>query len=54
MTNGAGMRVSFRRVPNNTNLFEFTVVTPLLRAQFRLPRVVVNQLRGELEKALIK
>lgn len=52
MANAVNMRVSFRKVPNNPNLFEFTIVTPLLRSQFRLPRAVVNKLRVELERAL--
>ncbi len=54
MADVARMRVNFRRVPSNSNVFEFTITTPLLRAQFRLPRPLVNQLRVELERALIK
>ena len=52
MTNGFKMNMSFRKVPNNPNLFEFTISTPLLRAQFRLPRATVNRLRVDLERAL--
>jgi|GEM_PF-785257 len=47
------MRFSFRKIPNNSNMFEFTIVTPLLRAQFRLPRTVVNRLRVDLERAIM-
>lgn len=54
MVNKVQMRVSFRKVPNNPNLFEFTISTPLLRSQFRIPRVLVNQLRVDLERALTK
>jgi hypothetical protein len=54
MTDRAQMRISFRRTPNNPNLFEFTITTPLLRSQFRIPRALVNQLRVDLEKVLTK
>lgn len=54
MANRFQMRISFRKVPNNPNLFEFTITTSLLRAQFRIPRALVNQLRVDLERALIK
>ncbi len=46
------IRVSISKVPNNLNIFEFTISTPVLRSQFRLPRKVVNQLRGMIEAAL--
>ncbi len=46
------MKVSVRKVPNNPNLFEFTIATAALRTQFRLPRENVNQLRILIEKAL--
>ena len=46
------LKFSFKKVPNNANYFEFTLVTALLRAQFRLPREVVNRLRVDLERAL--
>lgn len=35
-------------------MFEFTVSTPVLRSQFRLPRSMVNKLRILLEKALVE
>ena len=54
MANEVRMGLSFRRVPNNPNMFEFTVTSSMLRAQFRLPRALVNQLRVSLEKALTK
>ncbi len=52
MANGFQMKVTFRKVPNNPNVFEFTISAPLLRAQFRLPRAIVNRLRVDLERAL--
>lgn len=54
MPNANTMRICFRRVPNNSNLFEFTMTTPLLRSQFRIPRALVNQLRVDLERALTR
>ncbi len=48
------MKVDVRRVPQNRDVFEFTIATPMLRTQFRLPRKVVNQLRVLLEKALLE
>lgn len=47
------MKVNIRRLSNDPNMFEFTLSTPLLRSQFRLPRPVVNQLRILIEKALV-
>jgi hypothetical protein len=47
------MKVNIRRLSNNPNLFEFTIATPTLRSQFRLPRPLVNQLRILIEKALV-
>jgi hypothetical protein len=47
------MKVDVRKVPDHPHLFEFTIATPMLRSQFRLPRKVVNQLRIILEKALV-
>jgi hypothetical protein len=47
------MQINFRQVPNEPDMFEFTISTPLLRSQFRIPRQIVNQLRVDLEKALI-
>ncbi len=47
------MNVNISRVPKNPDMFEFTISTPVLRSQFRLPRVMVNKLRALIEKALI-
>jgi len=47
------MNVSIRKVPENPNMFEFTIATPVLRSQFRLPRPLVNKLRILMEKALV-
>ena len=52
MADKHSMRISFRKVPKDPNMFEFTIATPLLRAQFRLPRGIVNNLRVDLERAL--
>ncbi|MBN2119976.1 MAG: hypothetical protein JW734_02830 [Candidatus Omnitrophica bacterium] len=48
------LNVSVRKLSNNPNMFEFTVSTPVLRSQFRLPRSMVNKLRILLEKALVE
>ena len=48
-----GMKVNIRRLSNDSNMFEFTFSTPILRSQFRLPREMVNQLRVLIERALI-
>jgi len=47
------MNVNISKVPKNPDMFEFTIATPTLRSQFRLPRVMVNKLRALIEKALI-
>lgn len=47
------VRFNIRKVANNPDLFEFTVATPALRSQFRLPRAMLNQLRALIERALI-
>ena len=47
------MNLSIRKIPNNANMFEFTISTPALRTQFRLPREMVNKLRILIEKALV-
>ena len=47
------LNVSVRKLANNPNMFEFTISTPVLRSQFRLPRPMVNKLRIMLEKALV-
>lgn len=46
------MQVNIRKLPKDPNVFEFTIATPVLRTQFRLPRNLVNQLRILIEKAL--
>lgn len=46
------MNVNIRRIPKEPDLFEFTVSTPILRSQFRLPRKKLNELRILIEKAL--
>ena len=46
------MQVAIRRLPNNPNVFEFSISTPTLRAQFRLPRDTLNELRIMIERAL--
>ncbi len=46
------MNVNIRKVPNKPDVFEFTISTPTLRSQFRLPRELVNELRILIEKAL--
>ena len=48
------MNVSVRKLPDNPNVFEFTITTPGLRTQFRLPRPTVNKLRILIEKALLR
>lgn len=50
---GYRMEVSVRRVAGDENMFEFSISTPTLRSQFRLPRPLVNKLRILIEKALI-
>ncbi len=47
------MEVTIRKVANNPNMFEFTISTPMLRSQFRLPRTMVNKLRILIERALV-
>ncbi|MCP4652968.1 MAG: hypothetical protein GY858_06250 [Candidatus Omnitrophica bacterium] len=46
------MKVAIRKLQNNANVFEFTISTPTLRTQFRLPRETVNELRILIERAL--
>ncbi|MDD4294897.1 MAG: hypothetical protein PHP69_05230 [Candidatus Omnitrophica bacterium] len=46
------MSINLKKIENN-DLFEFTITTPVLRTQFRLPRKVVNELRILIEKALV-
>jgi hypothetical protein len=46
------MNVAISKMPDNANIFEFTITTPTLRSQFRLPRETVNELRILIEKVL--
>ena len=48
------MNVNVRKIPDKPNVFEFTISTPTLRSQFRLPRELVNELRILIEKSLTK
>ena len=48
------VKIDIRKSPNNPNLFEFTIATPLLRSQFRIPRPVLNQLRILIERTLTR
>lgn len=54
MSNVTKIELKFRKLPNDPNMFEFTVSSPLLRSQFCVPRAIVNQLRVDLEKALTR
>ncbi len=47
------MNINISKVPNNPNMFDFTITTPTLRSQFRIPREMVNKLRVLIEKVLI-
>ena len=47
------MNINISKVPKNPDMFEFTIATPTLRSQFRLPRVMVNKMRILIEKVLI-
>jgi hypothetical protein len=47
------MKVNIRKLSGDPNMFEFTISTPMLRSQFRLPRAVANQLRILIERALV-
>ena len=53
MADGFQMQLNFGKVPDNKDLFEFTVTSPLLRCQFRVPREVINKLRVDMEQALL-
>ena len=48
-----GMKVNIRKLSGDSNMFEFTFSTPILRAQFLLSREMVNRLRILIEKALV-
>ena len=47
------MELNFCKVPDDPNMFEFTVSSPLLRCQFRVPREIINKLRVDMERALL-
>lgn len=47
------MNLSIKKIPKDRNLFEFTITTPTLRSQFRLPREKMNELRIIIEQALV-
>jgi hypothetical protein len=46
------MQVAIRRLSNHPNIFEFSISTPTLRTQFRVPRETLNELRILIERAL--
>lgn len=46
------MQLSIKRLSNNPDIFEFSISTPTLRAQFRLPRENLNELRILIERAI--
>ena len=52
MVDKFAMQLSIRKMPKDPNMFEFSIVTPGLKTQFRLPRRVANDLRILIEKAL--
>jgi len=47
------MNINIAKIPKSPDMFEFTITTPTLRSQFRLPREMVNKMRALIEKALI-
>lgn len=42
------------RSKENPDIFIFTISTPTLRTQFKLPKRTANQLRVDLEKLIMK
>ena len=46
------MQVALRRLKDHQNIFEFSISTPTLRTQFRVPRETLNDLRILIERAL--
>lgn len=52
MANQVKVELKFRKLPNDPNMFEFMIATPMLKTQFLVPQPVVNQLRVDLERAL--
>jgi len=47
------MELNFRKLPEDQNMFEFTITSPMLRCQFRVPRDIINKLRVDMERALL-
>ncbi|MCF7874865.1 MAG: hypothetical protein K9L72_03345 [Candidatus Omnitrophica bacterium] len=39
---------------DNPDIFIFTITTPTLRTQFKLPKTTANQLRVDLERILLE
>ncbi len=48
------MKINVKKIAQSPDIFEFTISSPFLRTQFRLPRNQVNELRILLEKVLIE
>ncbi|MFH1045949.1 MAG: hypothetical protein V1727_03180 [Candidatus Omnitrophota bacterium] len=46
------VQIDIKKVTNNPDLFVFTVATPMIRSQFRIPRAILNQLRILIERVL--
>ena len=46
------VEIDIKKVANNADLFVFSISTPLMRSQFRIPRAVLNQLRILIERTL--
>ncbi len=46
------VQIDIKKVATNPNLFIFTIATPLIRSQLRIPRAVLNQLRILIERSL--
>ncbi|MCF7870800.1 MAG: hypothetical protein K9L95_01485 [Candidatus Omnitrophica bacterium] len=47
-------RLDIAKSKKNPDILIFTVTTPTLRTQFKLPKKTANQLRVDLEKLLLK
>ena len=55
MTRECPMQVKFRKLEDSKHkLFEFTIACPLLRSQFQIPKKLVNEMRIELERAILE
>ena len=48
------IRMFLQKAPKQANMFIFTIETPILRTQIRIPRKQLNSLRGLIEKILIE